>query len=231
MPKTGSGGTKVSVIIPVYNVEPYVREALDSVVKQMYEELEIIVVDDGSTDGSSPICDEYKTDRRVTVIHQENRGLSNARNTALDLATGDYISFLDPDDAYHPSFIEELLSAIADADIAVCRFTIQKTDGRLITKKRGVPHPSAKAGTYCREDSLRMLVNGIINWSVWNKLYRAELWKSIRFPNGHNFEDINTTYRVIDLSTSIIVIDPALYFTRIRSGSITQTVSWKNIDD
>lgn len=119
----------ISVIIPVYNVAPYLREALNSVVNQTYYSLEILVIDDGSTDGSGSICDEYKTDSRVTVIQQPNRGLSNARNTGLDAATGDFIAFLDPDDAWHLSFIEELFFAITDADIVVSRYTINQAVG------------------------------------------------------------------------------------------------------
>ena len=243
--KNGLGGITplVSVIIPVFNVAPYLREGLDSVINQTYKNLQVLIVDDGSTDGSSAICDEYRTDPRVKVIHQKNGGLSNARNTGLDHTTGDYIAFLDPDDAFHPSFIEELLSAIDNADIALCRYSVHKTDGGMSSEgeKRGlkgsrgprelITGPGAKAGTYDREDSLRMLVNGTINCSVWNKLYRAELWSSSRFPDGYNFEDIDTMFRIIDLCKNITVIDPILYYHRQRPGSITQTLNWKNIND
>ena len=233
----GSKEPLISVIIPVFNVVPYLREALNSVVNQTYKNLQILVIDDGSTDGSSQICDEYKKDSRITVIHQKNGGLSNARNTGLDRAAGQYIAFLDPDDAFHPSFIEKLLPAIDNADIALCRYSVQKTDGRLSydgEKKvlRGlITETRAKEGTYVREDSLRMLVNGTINWSVWNKLYRADLWSSIRFPDGHNFEDIDTMFRIIDICKTVTVIDRVLYYYRKRPGSITQTVSRKNMDD
>ncbi len=92
----------VSVIVPVYNVLPYLQEALDSLIGQTYRELEIILIDDGSTDGSGDVCDEYaERDQRINVIHQENKGLSAARNVGLDEANGDYIAFLDPDDAFH----------------------------------------------------------------------------------------------------------------------------------
>lgn len=224
----------ISVIIPVYNVAPYLREALDSVVNQTYRDLEIIVVDDGSTDGSGEICDEYSCDPRITVIHQKNGGLSNARNTGLDHATGSYIAFLDSDDAWHSSFIERLLSAIANVDIVVCRYAILKTGGMHSShggKGTKGAQPRAKEGTYSREDSLRMVVNGEINWAVWNKLYRAKLWKTTRFADGLNFEDVDVTYRVMDLATCVKVIEPVLYFMHLRSDSITQTANWKNIDD
>jgi len=229
--KNRFGGITVSVIIPVYNVAPYVREALDSVVNQTYRNLEVLIIDDGSTDGSSQICDSYKSDPRVTVIHQKNGGLSNARNTGLDHATGDFIAFLDPDDAWHPSFIEILLSAINNSDIAVCQVIVRKTDGSLSSERRPRTQPGVKEGTYGREDSLRMLVSGPIGASVCNKLYRAELWKTIRFPDGHNFEDLDTMYRIINISSSVTVTNLVLYYYRRRPGSITQTVDRKNLDD
>ena len=226
----------ISVIIPVYNVAPYLREALDSVIHQTYRHLEILVIDDGSTDESSQICDEYKHDARVIVFHQENRGLSNARNNGLDAATGEYIAFLDSDDACHPSFMEELMTAMkrTDSDIAICHYSIQETEGSLISagkSKRGLIRPGAKEGTYGREKSLRMTIDGVLNRSVWNRLYRAELWKTIRFPDGRNFEDIDTMHRIIDICKTVTVIDQVLYYKRIHPGSITQTVSWKNIED
>lgn len=103
----------VSIIIPVYNVQKFLREALDSVIQQTYKKLEIIIIDDGSTDGSSEICDEYaRNDRRLIVVHQKNRGLSAARNKGLDIMTGDVISFLDSDDVYHVHFIETMLNTM-----------------------------------------------------------------------------------------------------------------------
>ena len=99
----------VSVIIPVYNVEPYLKEALDSVLDQSYQNLEIILIDDGSTDRSGKICDDYsETDDRIRVIHQENKGLSSARNKGLDLMHGELVAFLDPDDAYHPDYVSAM---------------------------------------------------------------------------------------------------------------------------
>ena len=217
----------VSVIVPVYNVAPYLREALDSVVGQSYHNLEIIIVDDGSTDGSSEICDEYLSDPRVQVIHQENRGLSNARNVGLEIATGAYIAFLDSDDAFHPDFVRKMVDEIGDADVAVCRFEVHQ--GTL--ESRGQIFPRTKEGVYNREEALRALVDGRINVSVWNKLYRRELWREIRFPDGHNYEDIHTTYRIFDCCERVKVLDQVLYLYRNRPGSITQVWTRKNIED
>lgn len=217
----------VSVIIPVYNVAPYLREALDSVVGQSYRNLEIIIVDDGSTDGSSEICDEYLSDPRVRVIHQENRGLSNARNVGLDLSSGVYIAFLDSDDAFHPDFIQRMVDEIGDADAAVCRYEVHQ--GTLAS--RGQIFPRMKEGVYNREEALRALADGKINVSVWNKLYRRALWREIRFPDGHNYEDIHTTYRIFECCERVKVLDQVLYLHRKRPGSITQVWTRKNIED
>lgn len=225
----------VSIIIPVYNVAPYLREALDSAVNQTWRSLDIIMIDDGSTDGSASICDEYASDPRVTVVHRENGGLSSARNAGLDLARGDYIAFLDPDDAYAPAFIETLMGAIRNADIALCRYTVRETEGRLGSSDKwtaGIQsEPRAKPGLYGREDALRGLADGTMNWSVWNKLYKRELWESVRFPDGHNYEDVDAMYRIFDLCTGISVADVPLYCHRKRPGSITRTYSRKNLED
>lgn len=123
----------VSVIIPVYNVRPYLREALDSVINQTYQNLEIIIVDDGSRDGSETICDEYKADSRVKVIHQRNRGLSSARNTGMDNVTGEIIAFLDPDDVIHPDMINTLVTIMQEqeADIVCCQHKIVRTNSGI----------------------------------------------------------------------------------------------------
>ena len=124
----------VSVIVPVYNVSPYLREALDSVINQTYKELEIIIVDDGSTDGSASIYEEYAaSDPRIKLIHQANKGLSGARNTGLEHATGEFVSFIDSDDSISPMFIESLVNAMVStsADVSICRFSAFETSGKM----------------------------------------------------------------------------------------------------
>lgn len=124
----------VSVIMPVFNVRPYINEALDSLINQTYKNLEIIIVDDGSTDGSGEICDKYAAkDKRIRLIHQENRGVSTARNVALDLMTGEFVAFIDADDAYEPEFISTMLGAIIreNSDIIQCRYTAHPTTERM----------------------------------------------------------------------------------------------------
>ena len=228
----------ISIIIPVYNVASYIREALDSVIDQTYENLEIIVIDDGSTDGSGQICDEYTTDPRVIVIHQKHQGVSNARNVGLDIANGEYIAFCDSDDAYHPDFIKRMLETIDIADVSVCRFEshkcllgIGKVYGRFNGRSKGKPAPIAKAGSYDRVEALRAHINGLINTAVWDKLYRKELWKDIRFPDGHIYEDLDVVYRVLDRCGRVNVTDQVLYFYRIRPGSITHTCTKESCED
>ena len=228
----------VSVIIPVYNVAPFLREALDSVLGQTYKELEILVVDDGSTDGSGRICDEYRKDSRVIVVHQDNHGLSHARNVGLDRMTGEFVCFLDSDDALEPEFVELLLESLMKekADISVCRYTIHGTDGRMQDsrerkRKKHAEYPSLEQGSYSRVEALRALVEFRLNSSVWNKLYRESLWDKIRFPEGHNYEDLDTVYKVLDICTSVFITDRCLYLYRERPGSITHTLTKKNRDD
>ena len=184
----------VSVIVPVYNVAPYLREALDSVIGQTCRDLEIIVVDDGSTDGSGAICDEYLRDPRVHVIHQENRGLSGARNAGLDRMTGEYVAFLDLDDAYKPDMIEKMLDALekSGAEIAICGFESHRTDGRLDGAGRWreySPRHEREETITGIEAQRQLLTNGIFV-TAWSKLYRKAVWSGLRFPEGHVYEDL-----------------------------------------
>ena len=217
----------VSIIIPVYNVAPYLREALDSVVNQTYENLEIIVVDDGSTDGSGDICDEYCSDSRAVVIHQVNRGVSAARNSGLDRATGDYIAFLDSDDAYYPDFIKRMLVAIENADVAECQFTRHQLD----LSSHGEPVLMVKEGYYDRVQVLRALLDGRLPPCVNNKLYRRKLWNEIRFREGHFYEDWDVLFRIYDLIHRLYFLEQPLAFRRIRPGSTTQSNSCKLAED
>lgn len=227
-------GMLVSVIVPVFNVEPYLAEALDSVIRQTYTNLEIIVIDDGSTDGSGRICDEYAgKDRRIRVIHQENRGLSAARNAGLDVMKGEAVSFLDSDDAYYPEFIETMMTAMIreNAEIVTCRWTTHRTAGRLNETGNEKPRPSIGQGIYSRTDVLRALADGKASHVMWNKLYLRKLWDGIRFPEGYVYEDIVVTYQLIDRCKKIYVLDRPLYMYRKRPGSINDIKSFKNITD
>ena len=178
----------VSIIVPVYNVALYLPEALDSIVNQTYKDLEIIIVDDGSTDDSAAICEKYAaSDSRIKLIHQANKGLSGARNTGLQHATGDFVSFIDSDDSLSPVFIDSLVKAMesSSAPIAECRFAVIETSGSMAGVAASSVFPSVAAGLYERKDAIISLVEERMCVNVCNKLFRRELWTDIRFPDGH----------------------------------------------
>lgn len=227
----------ISIIIPVYNAAPYLKEALDSVIGQTYENLEIIVVDDGSTDDSGSICDEYRTDPRVIVIHQQHQGVSSARNAGLDRMTGEYVAFLDSDDAYDQSFMHTMLEVTLseNVDIVACKYyMLHNVKGRslkaLSTARHGI-FPIPKPGVYNRKDALQALGNWMINIEVWNKLYKSELWKNNRFPTEYDVAEEVVSYEVFDLCSSVCVIDQALYFHRRRSESLSSSYTEKCVQD
>lgn len=216
----------VSIIIPVFNVRPFLIEALDSVLDQTYRNLEIIVINDGSTDGSGKICDEYaRKDVRVVVIHQENKGLSSARNAGLKRMSGEIVAFLDSDDAYHPDYINTMMDTMMreKADLVICRYTLHYTTGRMRDIGNEKQRPMTVSGLYDRVSALRTLAAGTLNVNVWNKLYKRELWKNIRFRDGHVYEDNEVAYKIIDVCKRVYVIDASLYLHRKWDGSITAT--------
>lgn len=223
-------GDLVSVIIPVFNTKQYLVESLDSVINQTYTNLEIIVIDDGSTDGSAEICDDYgNKDKRILTFHQKNSGLSAARNAGLDMLTGEAVAFLDSDDVYHPSFVSTMVSAMVQerADIVTCKYATRKTTKKMVFSDREKAMPHSVQGIYDRESALRSLID-IKDYSAWNKIYIKELWSDIRYPVGHVYEDIDTTYRVINCSNKVAVLNKVLYLKRKHSESITSNRTTKN---
>ena len=197
----------VSVIIPVHNVSPYLREALDSVIYQTYKNLEILVIDDGSTDGSGIICDKYLSDPRVIVIHQDNRGLSGARNTGLDHATGDYISFLDSDDVYHPNMINLLLQSVLqyNADLSACGYT-PFINSHLKKTKHKPRKIIENAHVLSKRETIILLLEGSFSTNVWSKLYRRQLWESLRFPEGYVYEDLHVMPFLLEKCNNIVFL-------------------------
>lgn len=212
----------ISIIVPVYDVEPYLKRCLDSIVNQSYRSLEIILVDDGSPDRCGAICDEYANkDGRIIVIHQENKGLSEARNTGLNNVTGDYIQFVDSDDWLELNACESALnSALNHAADYVC-FGYKHVDssGGVLSR---IMNPTGK------QDKAQ-----IVKWMawdrwtgrdfVWNKLYASRLFDGVRFPSGKRYEDIGIQHWLLFNSTSIYISDMALYNYFKRPGAITST--------
>ncbi|SDI87457.1 Glycosyltransferase involved in cell wall bisynthesis [Pseudobutyrivibrio sp. 49] len=173
---------KISIIVPVYNVEKYLERCVKSLINQTYSNLEIILVDDGSTDNSGKLCDELsQLDSRIKVVHQQNRRLSGARNTGLDMAAGDYIFFVDSDDYLATDAIEKMYAHATSckADVVACGIT------QVFDTNPEVPFTNSKAGSWSgREAVMEMMSNNNICTTAWNKLYKAKLWENIRFPEG-----------------------------------------------
>ena len=209
----------ISIIVPIYKVEPYLDRCVDSIIKQTYTNLEIILVDDGSPDNCPAMCDAWaEADSRIRVIHKKNGGLSDARNAGLAIARGDFIAFIDSDDRVAPSFVETLYASICNtsADIAECAVTNVLEDGTVISVR------SVEKAVVCqREMALRRLVleDGIYP-TVWDKLYRRSVIDGIWFEVGKQHEDEYWTYQVLDRAEKIAVIPEKLYDYLQRSTSI-----------
>lgn len=215
----------ISVIIPVYNVEKYLRRCLDSVVAQTYRNLEIICVDDGSVDESGKICDQYAVrDARIKVIHQENQGLSAARNRGLDAAEGEYIAFVDSDDYILEDMYKKMLDKLLDysVDLCVCQWQYEFSDGRQVVKKKNIAPP-----IYGRKTSLefaRFLYrgnyeNGVVV-AAWNKLYRRALLDTIHFE-GRIHEDDAFNGRIMAKNISVYVMEEQFYVYAQNGDSLT----------
>ena len=225
---------KVSIIIPVYNVKSYLEESLDSVINQTYKNLEIIIVDDGSNDGSEKICDEYaKKDNRIKLIHRKNGGLSAARNTGLDNMNGDYVAFLDSDDAFIPETIEKSLNAMLTNDVNCVMYMRSSCstgkDGKLKEIAYIKTKPLLQQRVYSRIEALRALANLTFADLAWNKLYKREIWEDLRFPEGKVYEDLYTIFHVIERVKNIYILHDKLVMYRFREGSISATKSLESI--
>ena len=219
----------ISVIIPVYKVEKYLDRCVKSVLAQTYENIEIILVDDGSPDQCPAMCDKYAEEyEKIQVIHQENKGLSGARNTGIDHAKGEYLSFVDSDDIWSPYFLESLYTALKehDADISQCRWEYMHGD----VLKEGYNPEAAKECFSGREMIGNLYIQtGAYYVVAWNKLYKKELFANIRYPEGKIHEDEATTYKLFDLAKKCVVIDNALYGYFVGTGGTSITRNGFNL--
>jgi len=216
---------KISVIVPIYNVEKYLRRCIDSIINQSYENLEIILVNDGSLDNSSAVCEEYKkNDNRIIVIHQENKGVSAARNAGIDLHSGKYISFVDSDDWIDRDMIYSLYHNLIkyDADISVCGMRCFDKDANLISSEQ---LDTNKIVIFSEPLSAFKEDKDYICDVVWNKLYKSHLFADNRFQVGKIFEDTAIMYLLIEQSKNIVYDLTAKYNYQIRGGSITNSFS------
>lgn len=209
----------ISIVIPVYNVEKYLNDCMNSVLNQTYQNIEIILVDDGATDNSGQLCEKYKEqDSRVQVIHKENGGLSDARNYGIDAVQGDYIMFIDSDDQVDLRMVEILVDTLlcADADIAIC-------DPLHVFKPEDIVYTVSKEQkVYTREEAIcEMWYQKSFLPSAWGKLYKTSLFKENKFRVGILYEDIDVMHKLFWDSERIVYNYSKLYAYQHREGSIT----------
>lgn len=222
------GSELISVIVPIYNINGYIEKCIKSIVGQTYTNLEIILVDDGSTDGSGEICDQFALqDDRITVFHKTNGGLSDARNYALDRVNGDLISFVDGDDWIHPQMYELMMDIIKreNADIVTCGFEQQDIE----FAKHHYRPDDMDIKILTRDEALCDIDIPLV--IACNKLYNREIFSDIRYPKGKLHEDEYVIHRLFYKCTRIAVIDRPLYFYTIRGDSITSVMTPQRINN
>lgn len=209
----------ISVVVPIYNVEKYLKRCISSILNQTYKSLEIILVDDGSPDNCGEICDYYsKIDNRVCVIHQKNKGLSEARNRGIKEATGKYIMFIDSDDYIEENMIEVLYTNLLkyNADISSCGHNDIYDE-----KNKRRKEIDEKKLILTSQDALQVfLFTTIVDVVAWNKLYKIELFNNIKYEVGKLFEDHLTTYKLIDVANKVVYTNLPLYNYCKRNNSI-----------
>lgn len=209
---------KITVIVPIYNTAEYLPECLDSLIGQTYQNLEIILIDDGSTDPSGRIADEYAArDARIKVIHKENGGVTQARNMGVDIATGQYIGFVDSDDSVNERYFETLLHHLRQNQADIC-FGISRIMGKTYKDKEITFYQFT-----ANEGIMHLLKADLFGCAV-NKLYRAELWKGLRIPEDFAInEDLLTNFYLFGRAQKIFFFDEKLYNYRHREGSASRS--------
>ena len=220
----------VSVIVPIYNAEPWLEECVQSILDQdfpaSYGTIEVLLIDDGATDGSGALCDRLaKRDNRIKVVHQENQGLSGARNTGIDMARGRYYAFIDSDDVVRPAYLKKMYEACEahDAYMAICAVEDVQENGKPLPEP--VFTPPTQEGVFRGKDLLNDFYapNGTYYTVAWNKLYRAEVWKLLHYPEGRLHEDDFVAHRLFWRCDKVVCLPDVLYNYRLRSGSIMRT--------
>ncbi|MFG6340471.1 MAG: glycosyltransferase [Lachnospiraceae bacterium] len=211
----------ISVIVPVYNIEPYVERCIRSILSQTYNNLEVIIINDGSTDNSGSICHRLAlSDSRIRVIDQKNAGLSEARNTGLRIAQGTYIAFVDGDDYIDEKMYEILHKRLVqeNSDLALCNISYVDENRQCIDKKRfHLGNDVLGEEAFWRGYYGEFLIPYVVSW---NKLYKRELFKDIAFDKGKIHEDEFILHKIISQCKSISIINDCLYYYVQRTGSI-----------
>lgn len=223
-------GKKISIIMPVYNTERYLKKSIDSVLKQEYKDCELILVNDGSTDSSSSICDYYaRTNSKVRYYETDNHGVAGARNFGIDHADGDYIGFVDSDDVIEPDMYKKLYESISEecADISACAYDKIGIGGRILYKSK-----------YYKDEAKVVIENPKTNMAyifgygtdiLPNKLFRSEIFNKLRLTNDTTYEDIMVMPTLIKASKKIVHINDVLYHYQLRNDNITSDDSWNGV--
>lgn len=220
----------ISIIVPIYNVESYLTKCIDSLIRQTYKNIEIILIDDGSPDNCGVICDEYaQKDTRIVVIHQSNSGVSSARNAALDICKGEYIMFVDSDDWIEINFCEEAINMIHSKAVDCVSFGYYEyINGNKSIKVTSKPRYIQS------EEAIKSIINfdDVIYNLVWNKISHRSLFDEVRFPEGYLYEDNAVVYKIFDKAKMIYISDKPLYNYFRRLGSTTWSpVSARIVND
>lgn len=222
---------KVSIIVPIYNVEKYIKECINSIMKQTYTNIEIILVDDGSKDQSGKICDEYsKKDTRIRVVHKKNGGLSSARNLGIELATGEYLFFIDSDDILFKNSIEVLVNCLkqSGAEIVLSRFTRNENDLTKIDT-------SFSFFNLSKDEIITKILlqrdQSLYSVASPTKLFKRNIFENIRYPEGQLNEDMGIILLLIHKAKQIGIADFTSYYYRVNDDSITNlSFSKKRMD-
>lgn len=220
---------EVSIIVPVYNVEKYIEKCIKSILSQTYQEFELILVNDGTKDHSLEICRNYKSDCRVRIISQPNKGLSAARNTGIHVARGKYLLFVDGDDYIDPEMLEELYNQmiLEDADIVQCGFIwVMENKELKVEKFKGCISKRVVCGDEWFEVYKR---NGLLFACPWNKLYKKTLFDKIKYPNGKLNEDEYVLFPLFCTAQKVVILNQELYYYVKRKSGIMGTMQFEQI--
>lgn len=212
----------LSIIVPAYNIEKYLKRCLDSIINQSYKNFECIIVNDGSTDRTRTICDEYaKKDSRIIVIHQENGGLSVARNKAMKVVRGKYVSFVDGDDYIMKTYCETLINLLEDNDADVAKCDYYKG---ILTNEKDVQVKVVSGKEFTKE-----LIQDKVGSQLWQYIYKKDLWDDIVSPQGRYAQDMMILHEVTNKAKNIVITDEKLYFYFIDRNDSTSNAEKKKV--
>lgn len=213
----------ISIIVPVYNVEKHIKRCIDSLLCQTYENIEIIIINDGSTDQTAQILSEYSNETKIRIFHQENKGVSFGRNLGLEQAKGDYICFVDGDDYVSAHYCQRLYEKLIenDADISICQFT------KIVNGKHKPQKIDFESRIYSKMEALSLIFeDGELQSFPWGKLFKKETIKNATFPTDKKaFEDYVTIFRIIEKCEKVVIFDDLLYYYIVNEGSLSNNTS------